>query len=77
MYEPNLALNGGTTGFEKIKKIVKRSKNLIKTRGKLILEIGSEQSYHVKEILKKNGFYINKIIKDLSHNNRCIISTKI
>ena len=31
----------------------------------------------VVKILTNNGFYINKIIKDLANNDRCIISTKI
>jgi release factor glutamine methyltransferase len=76
-FEPKLALSGGFDGFSKIKKVVSRARNLIKKKGKFILEIGFNQKNRVKEILKKEGFYINKSIKDYGNNDRCIISTKI
>ena len=75
-FEPNLALNGGVDGFSKIRKVIKQSSLLIKKKGKLILEIGLNQEIKVKEILKNNGFYINRIVKDFSRINRCIVSTK-
>ena len=76
-YEPLLALNGGLDGLTEIKKVVNSSTKLIKKKGILILEIGFNQSKAVKKILSKKGFYINKVFKDLSKNNRCIVSTKI
>jgi release factor glutamine methyltransferase len=41
------------------------------------LEIGFDQKSKVKEMLKRKGFYINKVLKDLADNDRCIISTKL
>ena len=41
------------------------------------LEIAYDQKKEVKKILVENGFYINKTVKDLAKNDRCIISTKI
>jgi release factor glutamine methyltransferase len=76
-FEPKLALGGGFDGFSKIRKVINKAKNLIKKNGKFILEIGFNQKNRVKEILKKDGFYINKSIKDYGNNDRCIISTKI
>ena len=76
-FEPNLALNGGVDGFSKIRKVIKKSSTLIKKKGKLILEIGFNQEIKTKEILKKNGFNVNRIIKDLASINRCIVSTKL
>ena len=76
-YEPELALDGGKTGFSKISKVVCRASSLIKKNGKLILEIGFDQKSKVIEILKKNRFYINKIAKDYAKKDRCIISTKL
>ena len=76
-YEPRLALNGGFDGFSEIRKVISKTSNLVKKNGKLILEIGFNQKNKVKEILKKNGFYINKVLKDYGNNDRCIISTKI
>ena len=75
-YEPKLALDGGLEGLSIIRKVIKKSSELIKTHGKLILEIGYDQKLPVKKMLKENNFYINKVIKDLAKNDRCIISTK-
>ncbi len=76
-FEPNLALNGGIDGLSEIRKVIKKSSELIKTNGKLVLEIGFDQKNKVVNLLKKKGFYINKTIKDLANNDRCIVCTKI
>ena len=76
-FEPKLALSGGFDGFSKIRKVISKASTLIKKNGKLILEIGFKQRNKVKEILKKEGFYINRTLKDYGNNDRCIISTKI
>ena len=75
-YEPKLALDGGLEGLSVIRKVIKKSSELIKKNGKLILEIGYDQRLPVKKMLNENNFYINRIIKDLAKNDRCIISTK-
>ena len=77
IYEPKIALDGGLDGLEVIKKVISKSKYLLKTNGKLILEIGYDQKYKVSEFLKQENFFINKIIKDYGNNYRCIVSTKI
>ena len=76
-FEPKLALSGGFDGFSKIRNVISKANILIKKNGKFILEIGFNQKNRVKEILKKEGFYVNKAIKDYGYNDRCIISTKI
>ena len=76
-FEPISALDGGLEGISKIKKIIMRSLDLLKNNGKLVLEIAYDQKYKVIKLLKDRGYYINKIIKDYSKNDRCIISTKI
>ena len=76
-FEPRLALNGGFDGFSKIRKVISKSADLIRGNGKLILEIGFSQTENVKKILKENGFYTNKVIKDYEKKDRCIVSTKI
>ena len=77
IYEPKIALDGGLDGLEVIKKVISKSKHLLKINGKLILEIGYDQKYKVTKFLKKKNFFINKIIKDYGNNIRCIVSTKI
>lgn len=76
-FEPKLALSGGFDGFSKIRKVINKANYLIKKNGKFILEIGFNQKNKVKEILKQEGFYINKAVRDYGNNDRCIISTKI
>ena len=76
-FEPKQALDGGIDGLSEISKVINRSSELIKKNGFLILEIGFDQKYKVKKILKKKGFYIKKIVRDLSNNDRCIVSIKI
>jgi release factor glutamine methyltransferase len=76
-FEPKLALSGGLDGLSKIRKVINKAKSLIKKKGKFILEIGFNQKNKVNKILKKEGFYVNKSIKDYGNNDRCIISTKI
>ncbi len=75
-FEPRLALNGGLDGLSEIRKVINKSSVLIKKNGKLILEIAYNQKKEVKRMLLKKGFFINKIVKDLAKNDRCIISTK-
>ena len=76
-FEPKLALSGGFDGFSKIRKVINKASILIKKNGKFILEIGFNQKNKVIKILKDEGFYVNKAIKDYGNNDRCIISTKI
>ena len=76
-FEPKQALNGGLEGLSEISKVIIKSSELIKKSGKFILEIGFGQKNRVIKLLKKEGFYINKIQKDLSKIDRCIICTKI
>ena len=76
-FEPKQALDGGIDGLSEISKVINRSSELIKKKGFLVLEIGFDQKQKVKKILENKGFYIKKIVKDLSNNDRCIVSIKI
>ena len=76
-FEPKLALDGGLDGLSEIRKVIKKSSELIKKNGKFILEIGFDQKNKVINLIKKEGFYINSTHKDLANNDRCIVSTKI
>ncbi len=76
-FEPKLALDGGLDGTFKILKIIEKAFTLLKSNGKLVLEIGYDQKIKTIGLLKKRGFYINNVIKDYANNDRCVISTKI
>ncbi len=76
LYEPKLALYGGSDGYREIKKIISKSSKLLKYNGKLVMEIGDKQKMLTILELEKNGFFINKICKDLSGKCRVLIATK-
>ena len=76
-FEPNLALEGGIDGFTVLKRVIKKSSRLLKTGGKLILEIGFDQKLRVRELLKKEKYFVNKITKDYGNRDRCVICTKL
>ena len=76
-YEPRIALDGGNDGLDLIKKVIYKTKYILKVKGMLSLEIGNEQFKKVSELLIKKNFRIEKIIKDYKDNVRCIISTFI
>ena len=76
-FEPRIALDGGNDGLDLIKKVIYKSKYILKVKGMLALEIGNEQFNKVSKILKKNNFKIEHIIKEYKDNIRGIISTQI
>ena len=74
-FEPKLALDGGNDGLDVIKKVIYKSKNILKTKGMLALEIGNEQFKKVSKILRSNKFKTRYLVKDYRENIRCILST--
>ena len=76
LYEPLVALQAGIDGLREIRKLIKKSRTLLKKNGKLIFEIGKNQLIDVIKLLNKNKFYINEVCKDLQSHPRVIVSTK-
>ena len=76
-YEPKIALYGGIDGIKIIEKVIKKSKKILKNGGTLAMEIGIDQFYKVSELLRNNGFYISKTVKDYQKIKRCLIARKI
>tara|TARA_B100000242_G_scaffold282123_1_gene243126 strand:+ start:919 stop:1758 length:840 start_codon:yes stop_codon:yes gene_type:complete len=76
-FEPLKALDGGINGTEILMKVINKASQLLKINGKLIIEIGNNQKYKMIEFLNKNNYFINKVVKDLSNIERCIICTKL
>ena len=74
-YEPRIALDGGNDGLDLIKKIIYKSKEILKINGVLALEIGNEQNKKVSKILIDNGFRVKQVIKDYKDNIRCLITS--
>ena len=73
-YEPIMALDGGNDGLDLIKKIIYKSKYILKIKGTLALEIGNEQINKVSKILFDKKYRIRQIVKDYKNNVRCVIA---
>ena len=76
-FEPLVSLKGGPDGSAILNRVIKKSSVLIRIGGKLVLEIGYDQRYMVTKLLKKEGFYINRLVKDYANNDRCVVATKL
>ncbi len=74
MYEPKIALDGGNDGLDLIKKVIYKSKDILKVNGTLALEIGNEQIKKVSKILFDNKFRVKHVINDYKNNVRCVIA---
>ena len=74
-FEPKLALDGGNDGLDVIKKVIYKSRSILKIKGMLALEIGNEQFKKVSKILSRNKFKTKYLVKDYQENIRCILST--
>ena len=73
-YEPRVALDGGNDGLDLIRKVIYKSRYILKIKGMLALEIGNEQIKKVSKLLIDNNFFVRKIIKDYKNNVRCVIA---
>ena len=73
-FEPRMALDGGNDGLDLIKKVIYKSKKILKIDGLLALEIGNEQIKRVSKILIDNKFRIKYVIKDYRNNERCVLA---
>ena len=73
-FEPKLALDGGNDGLDVIKKVIYKSKKILKINGMLALEIGNGQYKKVSQILKLNKFREKSLVRDYKDNIRCIFS---
>ena len=73
-FEPRMALDGGYDGLDLIKKVIYKSKKILKINGMLALEIGNEQIKRVSKILIDNKFRIKYVIKDYRNNVKCVFA---
>ena len=73
-FEPKIALDGGQDGLDVIKKVIYKSRTILKKLGWLALEVGFGQQYNVSQILKKQNFKEELLVKDYKNNVRCILA---
>ena len=74
-YDPTLALDGGKDGLNAYRSIFLKLKNLVKSDGKIFVEIGKGQENLVSEIALQHGLLSIEYKKDLSDIIRVIIFT--
>ena len=74
-HEPRSALDGGNDGLDVVRKVIYKSRKILKSNGILALEVGTGQYQSVTKILGQNKFRLIEKIKDYKSNIRCIYST--
>ena len=60
-YEPRSALDGGNDGLDVIRKVIYKSKSILKSNGILALEVGTGQHKDVVKMLNYNKFKIKNL----------------
>jgi len=73
-FEPKIALDGGNDGLDVVRKVIYKSRKILKINGMLALEIGNGQYKKVSQILKLNKFREKILVKDYKDNIRCVFS---
>jgi release factor glutamine methyltransferase len=70
--EPLIALDGGVSGLEIIKRIIEKAPDYLQKNGYLLLEADPRQMEQITILLDKKGFKDIQLYKDLSETNRII-----
>ena len=75
-YDPFGALDGGEDGLDHYRQLAKVIPPLLKETGYVLLEIGISQAEDVCKVFEKAGLKTEKVLRDLSGIERCIILKK-
>ncbi len=77
VYEPLLALDGGSDGLDCYKRIVSEAPMYLEKNGYLVLEIGHDQKKPVLALLEESGMYSKIYSKqDLANRDRVIVAIR-
>ncbi len=75
-YEPEIALFAGVDGLEIIRRIVTEAPQFLNPQGKLILEIGHNQSHTVQDLISAQPAYKRcEVIKDYAGIERVVLAS--
>ena len=72
-YEPMAAVTDSNDGLVFYRTIAERAKILLKSNGKIFLEVGKDQSKYVADILEKNDFINIYFVKDYQQIDRVVV----
>ena len=75
-FEPNMALDGGESGFDFYEAMIRDWSSKLKRGGALVFELGEGQAETVAEMMKAAGFAEIRTEKDFGNCERAIIGTK-
>jgi release factor glutamine methyltransferase len=76
-FEPDVALDGGSDGLDFFRRIIAESPRYLKDRGLLMIEIGFNQKYAVRDIISKSSaLEIIETVKDYRGFERVIVAKK-
>lgn len=77
LYEPRLALDGGTDGLRFYRRIMTCAEKLLAPAGWILLEIGFDQEREVREMMETTGLFADiSVKKDYGGNPRVAIGRK-
>lgn len=76
LYEPHLALNGGTDGLKFYRKLIPKAHQVLKTGGWLVVEVGWDQGERVRDLFKKSDFSEIEVYQDFSGHDRVVCGRK-
>lgn len=77
LYEPVLALDGGTDGMNPYRIIAKSASKRLSENGLLVVEFGIGQADAIHKILQSEGLRIERVEKDLAGITRCIAARRL
>ena len=75
-YDPIIALDGGKDGLDSYRRIAELVPYLLNEGGYICLEVGENQAHDVSDLFMSVGLKPEKIIKDFSDIERCVIIKK-
>ncbi len=76
-FEPHRALDGGPDGLRIVSALIDQAVGLLKSGGRLILEIGSDQEASVRDLLAaKESLTLSPTVRDHANHPRVLRATK-
>ena len=74
-HDPRMALDGGSDGLDIYRRIVSECKRVLKSGGRLYMEMGFDQAGAVGGLMENAGFRDIEVVKDLAEKDRVIFGT--
>ena len=74
--EPEIALRGGTDGFETLERLAWQALPILARDGYLVVETGSTQGPRVRSILRSAGFLEVRTVRDLGGRERVCVGKR-